>query len=67
MVEKHLYLSKAKDGKRQPAEEVYYKNYLANRSEFIYAGGAPTGQAGGLSAIGAGSGDTDIKDFSLVT
>ena len=35
VLEKHLYLSKAKDGKRQPAEEVYYKNYLANRSEFI--------------------------------
>ena len=41
VLEKHLYLSKAKDGKRQPAEEVYYKNYLANRSEFIYSGGAP--------------------------
>ena len=64
VVEKHLYLSKAKDGKRQPAEEVYYKNYLANRSEFIYAGGAPTGKAGGLTAINSGSGDTDIKDFS---
>ena len=33
ILEKHLYLSKAKDGKRQPAEEVYYKNYLANKSE----------------------------------
>ena len=67
VLEKHLYLSKAKDGKRQPAEEVYYKNYLANRSEYIYAGGAPTGQAGGLLPLTPGSGDTDIKDFKLVT
>ena len=36
ILEKHLYLSKAKDGKRQPAEDVYYKNYLANKSEFIF-------------------------------
>ena len=28
VLEKHLYLSKAKDGKRQPAEEVYYKTTL---------------------------------------
>ena len=38
ILEKHLYLSKAKDGKRQPSEEVYYKNYLANRSEYIFNG-----------------------------
>ena len=38
ILEKHLYLSKAKDGKRQPAEEVYYKNYLANKSEYIFNG-----------------------------
>ncbi len=67
VLEKHLYLSKAKDGKRQPAEEVYYKNYLANRSEYIYAGGAPSGVSGGLTAINSGSGDTDIKDFTATT
>ena len=67
VLEKHLYLSKAKDGKRQPAEEVYYKNYLSNRSEFIYAGGAPSGVAGGLTAINSGSGDTDIKDFTATS
>ena len=70
IVEKHLYLSKAKDGKRQPPEEVYYKNYLANRSEFIYAGAAPTGISGdtspsSLKAINSGSGDADIKDFTV--
>jgi len=64
VVEKHLYLSKAKDGKRQPAEEVYYKNYLANRSEYIYAGAAPTGRSSSLTAVGGGAGDSDIKDFT---
>ena len=67
VVEKWLYLSKAKDGKRQPAEEVYYKNYLANRSEYIYAGAAPSGKSSSLTAIGAGAGDSDIKDFSTTT
>ena len=67
VLEKHLYLSKAKDGKRQPAEEVYYKNYLANRSEYIYAGAAPTGKASGLTAVNSGSGDTDIKDFAVTS
>ena len=67
VLEKHLYLSKAKDGKRQPAEEVYYKNYLANRSEYIYAGAAPSGKASGLTAVNSGSGDTDIKDFTATS
>ena len=67
VLEKHLYLSKAKDGKRQPAEEVYYKNYLANRSEYIYAGAAPSGKASGLTAVNSGSGDTDIKDFAVTS
>ena len=67
VVEKWLYLSKAKDGKRQPAEEVYYKNYLANRSEFIYAGASPSGQSSSLTAITPGTGDTDIKDFTTTT
>ena len=67
IVEKHLYLSKAKDGKRQPAEEVYYKNYLANRSEFIYAGAAPDGISGSLTAVNSGAGDSDIKDYQKTT
>ena len=63
VLEKHLYLSKAKDGKRQPAEEVYYKNYLANRSEYIYSGAHAGIATGSLQPINSGSGDTDIKDF----
>ena len=69
IVEKFLYLSKAKDGKRQPSEEVYYKNYLANISEFIYAGLAPTGVPGETvaSSLKPQDGDTDIIDFETIT
>ena len=69
IVEKFLYLSKAKDGKRQPSEEVYYKNYLANISEFIYAGVAPTRTVGGTvaSSLKAKDGDTDIVDFDAIS
>ena len=60
IVEKFTYLSKAKDGKRQPPEEVYYKNYLARVSEFIYAGYSPDGVAGGLSSD---TGTAALDDF----
>jgi len=64
ILEKHLYLSKAKDGKRQPAEEVYYKNYLANKSEFIYAGAHAGSVTASLKAVNPGGSDTDLRDFS---
>ena len=67
VVEKHLYLSKAKDGKRQPTEEVYYKNYLANKSEYIYAGAAPSGKSSSLTAVNPGDSDADIKDFTATS
>ena len=64
VLEKHLYLSKAKDGKRQPAEEVYYKNYLANKSEFIFSGAHAGVTTSGLTAK---AGDVSVDDFNLVT
>jgi len=64
ILEKHLYLSKAKDGKRQPAEEVYYKNYLANKSEFIFSGAHAGVTTSGLTAK---AGDVSVDDFNLVT
>ena len=54
VVEKHLSLSKAKDGKVSPSEAVYYKDYLSRVSSNIYAGGFGTGTATGLTAT-AGS------------
>ena len=50
IVEKLAYLSKAKDGKRSPTEQVYYKNYLSRVSAYIYGGAAPAGVAGALTA-----------------
>ena len=54
IIEKHLGLSKAKDGKISPSQAVYYKDYLAKSSTNIYAGAAETGTATGLTAT-AGS------------
>ena len=64
ILEKHLYLSKAKDGKRQPAEEVYYKNYLANRSEYVFNGAHAGSTVSGLTAK---AGNASVDDFNLVT
>ena len=50
IVEKFTYLSKAKDGKRSPTEQVYYKTYLSRVSEYIYGGAAPAGNASSLTA-----------------
>ena len=49
IVEKFTFLTKS-DGITSPTEAVYYKNLLARISEYVYAGAAPTGVAGGLTA-----------------
>ena len=54
VVEKHLSLSKAKDGKISPSEAVYYKDYLSKVSSNVYAGAFDAGTATGLTAT-AGS------------
>jgi hypothetical protein len=38
LLEKFVNLSKAKDGKVTPSENVYYVDYLALNSQYIYAG-----------------------------
>jgi hypothetical protein len=48
IVEKYTYLSKALDGKISPSESVYYKNIIADTSNYIFAGFAPTGSATGF-------------------
>jgi len=50
IVEKFTYLTKSSDGLTSPTESVYYKDYLARISEYVYAGAAPAGIAGGLTA-----------------
>jgi len=48
IVEKHTYLSKSLDGKLSPSESVYYKDYIAKNSEYIFAGYSPTGESSGI-------------------
>ena len=48
-MEKFTFLSKSLDGKISPSESVYYKDYIANNSEYIFAGVASTGSATGFT------------------
>ena len=38
ILEKFVNLSKASDGKISPSENIYYKTYLQNASNYVYAG-----------------------------
>ena len=49
ILEKFTFLSKSLDGKISPSESVYYKDYIANNSEYIFAGAATTGSATGFT------------------
>ena len=49
ILEKFTFLSKSLDGKISPSESVYYKDYIANNSEYIFAGVATTGSATGFT------------------
>ena len=50
IVEKHTYLSKAKDGKVSPTENYYVKDVIAQTSNYIYVGYSTSGAASGLTA-----------------
>tara|TARA_R100001460_G_scaffold87772_1_gene129234 strand:+ start:1817 stop:4021 length:2205 start_codon:yes stop_codon:yes gene_type:complete len=43
ILEKHLNLSKAKDGEYSVGSTSYWRKYLANVSQYIYGGSAPAG------------------------
>lgn len=49
ILEKFTNLSKAKDGKISPSESIYYKEYIADNSAYIFAGSVPTGNATGFT------------------
>ena len=53
ILEKHTYLSKAFDGRISPSQAVYYKDYLATNSAYIFAGFVPTGSATGFTSFTA--------------
>ena len=62
IVEKYTFLSKAKDATVSPTEGVYYKNSIANNSEFIFSGKHSTGVSGG-----AGVSSNNGKTFTAAT
>ena len=41
IIEKHLNLSKAKDAVISPSQNIYYRDYIANVSQYIFAGAQP--------------------------
>ena len=43
ILEKHLGLSKAKDGEFSAGSPSYWRKYLKNNSSYIFGGGAPSG------------------------
>ena len=43
VVEKWVGLSKASDAKISPSTDIFYKNYLANFSQYAFVGAAQTG------------------------
>jgi len=63
ILEKHLSLSKAKDGEYSVGSTSYWRKYLATNSQYIYGGSAPAGITTtgftGATATAVGSLDTD--------
>ena len=51
IVEKFPNLSKAIDGKLSPAQQIYYKNYIAENSSYLFVGEAEDGVATGFDTL----------------
>ncbi len=58
ILEKHLNLSKAKDGEYSVGSPSYWRKYLASNSKYIYGGGAPTG----ITTTGYSTSSTNTLD-----
>ena len=58
ILEKHLGLSKAKDGEYSVGSPSYWRKYLANNSSYIFGGSAPAG----ITTTGFSSGTTLATD-----
>ena len=50
ILEKYTYLSKGLDSKISPSEQVYYKDFIASNSSYIFAGKSPSGTSTGLGS-----------------
>ena len=59
IVEKFPNLSKAIDGKLSPAQQIYYKNYIAENSAYLFVGESEDGVATGFDTLAIdAAGDT---------
>ena len=58
ILEKHLNLSKAKDGEYSVGSPSYWRKYLASNSKYIYGGGAPAG----ITTTGYSTSSTNTLD-----
>jgi hypothetical protein len=60
IVEKFPNLSKAIDGKLSPAQQIYYKTYIAENSGYIFIGESEDGVATGFDTLSSNAeGDTE--------
>lgn len=59
ILEKHLNLSKATDAEFSAGSTSYWRTYIASNSQYIFAGGAPTG----IVTTGFSSGFTGVSDY----
>ena len=67
ILEKYTYLSKGLDSKISPSEQVYYKDFIASNSSYIFAGKSPDGTSTGfgsttgLTATGTGNWGVNVQ------
>lgn len=55
ILEKHIGLSKASDAQLSPSQNIYYKDYIALNSGYLYAGAASAGSATGFGGTTGGA------------
>ena len=66
IVEKFVNLSKAIDGKLSPAQQIYYKNYIAENSSYLFVGEAEEGVATGFDTL-ASNAEGDVGNWGTLT
>ncbi len=66
IVEKFTNLSKAIDGKLSPAQQIYYKNYIAENSSYLFAGEGEDGVATGFDALSSNAAG-DVGNWGSIT
>jgi hypothetical protein len=64
ILEKHLSLSKATDGRISPSQPIYYKDYVNNNSQYLYTAASEGGIGSDLVSSGTGSTTVTITSFT---